>query len=133
MRVLIVEDETIVALNMEDSLSEAGHSILGIARTWSSAMEFARAERPDLALVDMNLADETSGIVVAAQLRQQFNVPTIFVTANPDRDLGPLAGALGCLTKPFSDSELALAVDAAASVISSQKPRRLPPNLELYR
>jgi DNA-binding response OmpR family regulator len=133
VKVLIVEDELLVALNMEACLIAAGHSVLGIATTCAAAMKMAEVGHPELALVDMTLADHISGIVVAMQLRQQLAIESMFVTADPDRDLGSLTGALGCLSKPFSHADLMIAISAAESVLHAQKPRSIPANMDLYR
>lgn len=134
MKILIVEDEIMIALSMADSLDEAGHQVVGLARDHGTAMRLARETHPDLALVDLNLASAIRGTVVAQHLRQRFDIPSIFVTGSPSdcQHLGPRVGALACLSKPFTPAELALSVEVASSVMRLQPPAKVPPNLELY-
>lgn len=134
MKILIVEDEAMLALSMEETLSELGHLIVGLARDPAAAFRIAAASKPDLALVDLQLARGASGAEVARHLRQRYSIPAVFVSGNPGdcKKVGFHIGALGCLAKPFTPDELADAVDAAFMVLQKQHPERLPPNLELY-
>lgn len=134
MKILIVEDEIMIALSMADSLGDADHEVVGLARDHETAMRVAQETHPDLALVDLNLATDIRGTVVAQHLRQRFDIPSIFVTGNPSdcQHLGPRVGALACLSKPFTPGELVLSVEVASSVMRLQPPAKLPPNLELY-
>ena len=130
MRLLIVEDEALVALEVESILGSAGHEVIGTADTLHEALEVAEAERPDLALVDIQLAEGNSGLDVAAALKAR-GIPTLFATGNCPTERG--AGlALGCLHKPFTDRSLASAIDVADAVLRGQTPTRLPQALHLY-
>lgn len=134
MRILIAEDEAIIAFSMDDILSSAGHSVVGIARDSDTAVQLAGKLRPDLALVDLNLARGTSGATVARLLRELYGIPSIFVSGNP-LDCRKARGYLdvfGCLSKPFKDDDLIGAVDVARAVIGGQPPTMMPENLELY-
>lgn len=111
LRVLIVEDEALVALELDGMLRLAGHDVLGTADDLPSALAAAARDRPDLALVDVQLARGASGLDVAAALKA-FGVPVIFATGNCPAD-GGRGLALGCLHKPFSDRSLALALETA--------------------
>lgn len=134
MKILIVEDEVLVALSMDDTLSEAGHFVTGLARDELVAMGLAGTTRPDLALVDMTLARGGSGAAVVRHLRKRYGVPSIFVSGNPGscHQVGFQIGALGCLSKPFSPDELVEAVEAAATILRKGSPQQVPPNLQLY-
>lgn len=134
MKILIVEDEILIALSMADSLGDAGHQVVGLARDHGTAMHAAQETHPDLALVDLHLANATRGTVVAQDLRQRFDIPSIFVTGNPNdcQHLGPRVGALACLSKPFTPDELTLSVKVASSVMRLEQPDKVPPNLEIY-
>ena len=130
MRVLIVEDEALVAMEIESMLSMAGHDPVGPADDLATAIAAADASKPDLALVDMQLARGCSGLDVAAAL-QARGVPVIFATGNcPREHRGDLA--LGCLQKPFSDQTLTAAISAAAAILSGARVPALPPSLHIY-
>lgn len=130
MRVLIIEDEALVAMEIETMLVIAGHAAVGQADDLESALAALEAQTPDLALVDMQLARGCSGLDVAAALKAR-GVPVMFATGNCPRDRG--AGlALGCLHKPFSDQTLATAIAAAAAVLGGTSAPPLPPSLHLY-
>lgn len=134
MRILIAEDEAIIAFSMDDALSKAGYSVVGIARDSETAVRLADQLRPDLALVDLNLARGTSGATVARRLRELYAIPSIFVSGNPldCRKVSGSLGAFGCLSKPFKDDDLIGAVEVARAVLGGQSPVTVPENLELY-
>jgi DNA-binding response OmpR family regulator len=121
-------------LSMGNTLRQAGHDIVGFARDHLVALRLADTAHPDLALVELTLASVIGGTVVAQRLREQFDIPTVFVTANPEhcRTVGPRVGALACLVKPFTSDELVQAVEVAGSVMRLKNPDRVPPNMELY-
>lgn len=134
MRILIVEDEAIIALEIDAILTDTGHSVVGIARDVATALAIAAAQRPDLALVDLNLANTASGAIAARHLLEMYGVPVIFVSGNPTdcRRVGLQAGALGCLSKPFNDAELVQAIATAGALIAGQPLDRPAGALELY-
>jgi DNA-binding response OmpR family regulator len=123
--VLIVEDEFLIALDMEAALQDAGYSVCGIAATRAEALALAQADRPDIALVDLHLADGVTGPSVGAALVDQ-GTRVIFVTANPALVVGRVAGALGVLTKP-ADTGTLLDVVGWAALGAGQTP---PPGLQ---
>jgi CheY-like chemotaxis protein len=134
MRILIVEDEAIIALAIDNVLTDTGHNVVGIARDVATALAIAAAQRPDLALVDLNLANTASGAIAARHLLEMYGVPAIFVSGNPTdcRQVGQRAGALGCLSKPFKDAELIQTIAAAQALIAGGSPSDSPGALELY-
>lgn len=102
--VLIVEDELLVAVDMQATIEDLGFATVGIASDTRAAMELARA-KPDIALVDVNLRDGATGAQIGASLSRQ-GIAVIFITANP-RMLGEgVPGALGVLSKPFDDGTI---------------------------
>ncbi|MFC5567779.1 response regulator [Rubellimicrobium aerolatum] len=128
---LIVEDEALVALELEAMLAMAGHEPVGSADDLPSALREAEAGRPDLALVDVRLGAGGSGIEVAAALRAR-DLPVLFATGNCPAEAGR-ALALGCLHKPFSDFALASAMQAVDRVLRGERrPDVLPAALHLY-
>jgi two-component system, response regulator PdtaR len=109
-RIMIVEDELLVALDLEASLDELGYRPVGIAADAASAMELAEL-KPALALVDLNLRDGLTGPEIGAALARDHGVRVLFMTANP-RLLGDgIAGTVGVLTKPYDIAAVASAVD----------------------
>jgi DNA-binding response OmpR family regulator len=134
MKILIVEDEVMLALSMDEALSDAGHEVVGLAREVAAATRIAADSKPDLALVDLKLVRGASGGVLAQYLRERFGIPTVFVSGNPEdcKEIGAPTGVLGCLAKPFFPDQLVDAVDVASTVLRHQSPRRVPPNMELY-
>lgn len=132
MRLLLVEDEGLVALEMEWILTTAGHSVIGIAVDHASvtALLDQPGQRPDLALVDIRLANGSSGLQVAQDLAA-IGVPVLFVTGNcpPER---PAVSAVGCLHKPFTETELINSVAAADAMRRGIPPAGIPLGLCLY-
>jgi two-component system, response regulator PdtaR len=111
-RILIVEDETLVALEMQSILEENGYGIAGIAADLDSAMALASGAL-DLALVDLNLRDGLTGPQIAQRLVREHEVGVLFITANP-RLLGDgIAGTIGVLSKPTDEASLIAAVEFA--------------------
>jgi CheY-like chemotaxis protein len=101
--VLIIEDEPLIALDIEDLVTSLGHRVIAIARTHKEALEMARSSRPQLILSDIQLADGSSGIDAVNDLLKSFNVPVIFITAFPERLLtGERPEPAFLITKPFS-------------------------------
>ena len=112
-RVLIVEDEWILAASAEAALEEAHCTIVGIAVTADDAVRLAEAERPDLVLMDIRLRGARNGIDAAREIRERFGIRSLFVTANSDpetRKLGGAADPAGWVQKPVSGGDLAASV-----------------------
>ena len=102
-RVLIIEDETIIALDIENLVAEMGHKVTGIATTRDDAIRMAKEQRPDIILTDIQLADGSSGIDAAVAILKDFDIPVIFITAYPERLLtGERPEPTYLITKPFS-------------------------------
>ena len=112
MRILIVEDETLVALALEDVLRERGHDVIAIADDIATARS-AASLKPDIALVDLNLRDGPTGAAIGRQLAAAHGVTVVYLTANPE-GVGGRSGALGVITKPCDDEDIARVVDFAA-------------------
>ena len=102
LKVLIVEDELLLAMDLESELEQLGHSVVGIAADAAQAIAIASAQAPDLALVDVNLRDGASGPQIASELFASHKVFVVFVTGNPEQIPPDYAGAFGSITKPWS-------------------------------
>jgi CheY-like chemotaxis protein len=132
LRVLIVEDEALLALQIEQLLLEAGHEPVGHAMDSDEALELARETRPDLALVDLHLRDGLSGPQVMRLLTREHGVAGLFLTANRRLIPEDFAGALGAIAKPFAECAFLQAIAYVARHLE-RKPiaRRPPSSLEL--
>ncbi|CAH0342496.1 response regulator [Rhizobium sp. CECT 9324] len=103
LRVLIVEDEPLLAMDVEMMVEDAGHTVIGEARSLHDVKSLAPGGAPDIAFVDMQLADNSTGLEVCAHIRQRWaNTIIVFVTANPKKIPDDFAGAHGVIPKPFS-------------------------------
>ncbi|MEE8438282.1 MAG: response regulator [Micropepsaceae bacterium] len=101
-RVLIIEDESIIALDLEGMVAGLGHEVIAIATTKDDAVAIARVERPGLILADINLGEGGSGIDAITEILASFDVPVIFITAYPERLLtGERPEPTYLVTKPF--------------------------------
>lgn len=114
-RVMVIEDEAIIAMDIVDIVTGIGHSVTGVARTRDAAIALAKKERPDLILSDIQLADNSSGIdAVNAILADLGDVPVIFITAFPERLLtGEKPEPAFLITKPFTEEQVRSAVSQA--------------------
>ncbi|MBU8545673.1 MULTISPECIES: PhyR family response regulator anti-anti-sigma factor [Roseomonadaceae] len=115
-RVLIIEDEPIIALDLQQLVEAAGHEVVGIASTEDEAVAIAAAERPSLVLADVNLGAGGDGTSAVARILRTHQAPVIFVTAYPERlltgqDLEPAF----IITKPFEPTTLAVATYQAVT------------------
>ena len=100
--VLIIEDEAVIAMDLENLVQELGHSIAGTAATRDDAVAIARARHPGLVLADINLGEGGSGLDAVAEILKSFSLPVIFVTAYPERLLtGERPEPTYLVTKPF--------------------------------
>ena len=117
LRVHIVEDQAILAMELELVLAEAGCDVVGCAMDSESALRIADTERPDLALVDVNLLDGFTGPQIAHRLVQEHGAAVVFLTANPEQIPEGFAGALGAVTKPFDDHTIRDVLGFAAGFI----------------
>ncbi|MCL4149565.1 UNVERIFIED_CONTAM: hypothetical protein GTU68_062581 [Idotea baltica] len=113
-RILIIEDEPIIAMDIESIVLELGHRSVGIADTRDIAVRMADEERPDLILSDIQLADGSSGVDAAHDILAKFDVPIIFITAFPEKLLtGERPEPTFMITKPFKRKAVQAAVAQA--------------------
>jgi DNA-binding response OmpR family regulator len=130
-RLLVVEDEPLVAFDTEHFLREAGFAIAGTVDSVADALGLiVGGDEPiDLVLVDLSLSDG-SGIVVA-QAAYEKGIPVLFVTGSCPGDAQVLAA--GCLSKPYPQRDLLAAIDAIDAVLQGVEPKRLPQSFSLFR
>jgi DNA-binding NarL/FixJ family response regulator len=112
-RILIVEDEFLIALTAEEALLAEGFEVVGVAATFEQAIEIADRERPDLELMDIRLASARDGVEAAIELRRRFGLAWLFTSANHDPENVARAQAAepaGWLPKPYAIESLVAAV-----------------------
>ncbi|MBP1806426.1 response regulator [Rubellimicrobium aerolatum] len=121
-RVMIIEDEAIIAMDISAIVREMGHRVTGVARTRNEAVRLARDTRPDLVLADIQLADNSSGIDAVNDILAEFqDLPVIFVTAFPERLLtGTRPEPAFLITKPYSEEQVRSAVSQAMFFASTE-------------
>ena len=110
LRVLVVEDEALIAMELESILEQQGHEVVDAVATEADAIAVARLTRPDLVLMDVRLARGGDGVATAIRLRQELGIRSIFITAQSDQVTRARAAAAepaGFLGKPLSPDLLA--------------------------
>jgi len=115
-RILIVEDEAIVALDIETRLKEMGYGVAGVVGQADEALALAVAARPDLVLMDIRLKGQMDGIAAADQIRRHCGIPVVFLTAfSEDHTMqrAKVAEPFGFIIKPFEDRELQSSIEMA--------------------
>ena len=126
LKVLIVEDEALLAMELEQLIEDAGHTVVGWATNATEAREIADTVAADVAFVDVHLTDGPTGISVAEYLKERHAALVIFLTANPKRIPAHFAGAAGVIAKPYTVSGL-----GAALRYVEEGVRRPPPSSAL--
>ncbi|SOB86894.1 CheY chemotaxis protein or a CheY-like REC (receiver) domain [Sphingomonas guangdongensis] len=122
-RVLIIEDEPIIAMDIESIVRDQGHEVTGVAVTRDEAVALAMEDRPGLVLADIQLADDSSGIDAVKDILAEFDVPVIFITAFPERLLtGERPEPTFLITKPFQRATVKAAISQALFFDESTVP-----------
>ena len=119
LKVLIVEDDLMLADFSEEILVEHGYEVSGIARTVSEAVAFARRSRPDLVILDLRLADGGLGTEVAAQLLALGRPGILYVTGNMSQVA--LTDGDACLAKPYRSVDLLRGLEIVAGIVATGK------------
>ncbi|TGD99864.1 response regulator [Methylobacterium nonmethylotrophicum] len=131
LRVLIVEDEAFIALELECLLEEAGHVPVGVAARAAEAVAMGRDLAPDVALVDIHLADGPTGVTVARALSARPGTTVLFTTANAKRVPDDFAGAAGIIAKPYSERVIRAALAYVAGRYHGGTPAEVPDGVVL--
>jgi two-component system, response regulator PdtaR len=124
LRVLIVEDEALIAMQLEAFLQDEGHVVVGVAATSAEAKDMADATNADLALVDIHLIDGPTGVNVGEYVAKTLGVAVVFMTANAKRIPDDFVGAIGVVAKPYTTHGLSTALRFLVNAV-----RRPPPDL----
>ncbi len=112
-RILIIEDEALVALELRFVLEDLGHDVVATVADARAARDVVRENEVDLALVDIHLSDGPTGVSLGRELGQDLGVSVLFMTANPGMVRGGVAGTIGVLSKPADERAVQKAVDYA--------------------
>ncbi|HPC56108.1 MAG TPA: response regulator, partial [Methanolinea sp.] len=116
VRILIVEDEQIVAEDLRQTLENMGYSVVGVVSSGEGAVETAHKEIPDLILMDIMLSGKMDGISAAHQIRSEHDIPVIYVTAYADSQLierAKVTEPFGYIVKPFNEREFQSNIEIA--------------------
>ena len=132
MQVLIAEDNALLAFMIEEPLTERGHIVVGRANRYDVAVRLAERRRPDLALIDIDLEGDRSGVELATELKTRLGVQTLFATGQVERARAHREAALGLLEKPFSPAAVVAAVEIVDQIFRGNGSFRAPPELELF-
>ena len=121
----MIEDDPLMAVDLERCVEDLGHRVINVARTAAQAVASAKASRPDLILSDVQLADGSSGIDAVNEICNEIDVPVIFVTSYPDRFLtGTRPEPTFLIPKPFHPETVKAIVAQALSFAQTSKSTR---------
>lgn len=134
MRILVVEDEPIIALSLTWELECAGHEVIGPAVTVESAVSLARMHHVQLALLDIDLRKRGEGIVLARTL-WEMDIPAIFVSGQCTEAHAHSSLAMGYISKPYNPADIARSVDVIVAMMHGLEPPPppIPTSLELFQ
>ncbi len=113
-RVLVVEDEMIIAMNLADTIVDLGYEVVDTCESYTEAVDALEKHKPDIALVDIQLKGQKSGIDLGEIINQRFKIPFVFLTSNSDRitiDAAKKTIPSSYLLKPFESDELYAAIE----------------------
>jgi len=130
LKVMIVEDEMLLAMELESEVQAAGHEVVGMAVSSSQVPEIVRDSAPQFAFVDIHLQDGPTGIEVGRMLAEK-GVPYIFVSGNIKKLPRDFAGALGAMEKPYTMNGMANALAYIDAVVRGEEDRLPPASLVL--
>jgi DNA-binding response OmpR family regulator len=128
---LIVEDQLLLAMGLKGELEDGGYQVLELAIRHQEALGFAREIRPDLALVNIDLANGDDGVALARDLKA-MGVPVLFISGQPDRARLEKAVATASLAKPYSGADMLEAVDYLFRHENGDESRPGPSRLEMF-
>lgn len=131
-RILIIEDEALVAMELRFVLEDLGYDIAGVAADALTARNLVRETEVDLALVDIHLSDGPTGVELGRELGQDQGVTVLYMTANPGMVRNGVAGTIGVLSKPTDERAVQKAVDYALRRRKGEPVEYAPPELQLF-
>jgi CheY-like chemotaxis protein len=131
LKVLIAEDDLMIADLAEEILIEHGYEVCGIARTVAEAVVLAQHHKPDLAVLDLRLADGDLGTEIAAQLLPLGRLGVLYATGNISQVVLTTADGDACLSKPYRSADLLRGLEIVAEIVATGKA--LPPFPQGFR
>ena len=127
LTILIIEDEVLVAIDLEMLLRDLGHIVVGIATNFDDAISLARDTQPRLALVDINLADGPTGVAAAREIAAGGKTSCVFMSANTAMIPEDFALAVGSIGKPYSEAGMRSAVGYLTQGLLTPPPLDMAP------
>jgi len=125
-RIMIVEDEQLIARDIKSRLQQSGYSVVGIVSSGKDAIQKASEAKPDLVLMDIVLKGNMDGIEAAKKIRDRFDIPIIYLTAHADQsklERAKMTEPVGYVLKPFQHKDLRFSIEIALS--KHEKERKL--------
>ena len=132
MVILLLEDEVLLAMDMADALTKAGHEVLGPCSSVAAAIAIADDRTPDLLLTNIDLKQGGSGIDAAREFLHRYHVPAVYVSGSKESAFRAREAALGLLSKPCRADQIVSSVRAVGSLMVGAKPEFVPPGLQLF-
>lgn len=132
MRILVVEDEALIAMVLTEILAEGGHEVVGPAATVEQALALCEDAPPQLALLDITLQGGGNGVDVARALFGRWGVRSIFASSQVGEARRASDIALGCIRKPYAMETVLHSIDAARAVLGGARPASLPKGFESF-
>lgn len=124
LKILIVEDESLVALDISDMLVRLGYDVLPSAITFDEALNSLENALPDLVLIDINLGGGKTGLDLGQHIRSKYDIPFIFITSHSDKATVSLAAELhpnGYLVKPFEQEDIYTSIEVAVAAHAEKR------------
>ena len=128
---LIVEDEVLAAMTLRDAFEDAGYRVLDLTGRHQEALAEARAEKPDFALVNIQLEGSDSGIALAHDLKA-MGIPSLFISGQVDKARSAQTDAVGSLPKPYRTEDMVNAVAYLLRHLKGDETFPRPPGLEVF-
>jgi len=124
IKILIVEDELIIANDLSDILTENGYTVTGMAKSYTAALDELEKEIPDIVLLDIQISGDKDGVDLANVIRNMYHIPFIFISSHTDRStLSRVmeSSPYGFLVKPFEDEDVLVAIELALHNFSKEQ------------
>lgn len=135
-KILVAEDEGIIASDIKATLEEFNHEVVSVVSTGEEAIQMAGLYRPDLVLMDIILDGEIGGIEAAERIKSRFGIPIVYISSSADRktlERAKLTEPLGFIIKPFDEKTLQTTVDIALYKSKTDKILSKGPGIQVHR